>query len=93
VGRKNHDRELAGRRLRADVIKHLPAVHSWESDVQHHQVGRFGRNRFEAAWTILPGDDFDVSGSEANLDKPPDYSGILNYQDAMTHVSLPLGLV
>ncbi|HEY7565681.1 MAG TPA: hypothetical protein VIA81_12210, partial [Acidimicrobiia bacterium] len=93
VGGEHHYWKLAGRRLRADVVEDLPSVHSGEADVKDDQIGRFCRDGLKAAGPIFPGDDFDVSGSKANLDKPPDNSGILNYQDAVTHVSLPLGLV
>jgi hypothetical protein len=65
---QDYDWKLASCRLRANRVEHLPSIHAGESDVEDNEVGRLGGHCFEPSGAILPGDDFDIAGPQANLD-------------------------
>jgi hypothetical protein len=68
VSGQDYDWKLASCRLRANRVEHLPSIHAGESDVEDNEVGRLGGHCFEPSGAILPGDDFDIAGPQANLD-------------------------
>jgi hypothetical protein len=86
VGRKNHHWELAGRRVRPDLVEYLPAIHAGEADVKDYEIGSLRVNGLQAAGTVLTGEDLEVAGPQANLDQPADDGGIFYDKDSMTHL-------
>src|SRR5690554_2862727 len=86
VGGEDHHRDVLGGVVPANPVENLPAIHSGEADVEHDEVGRLGTDRVKPALTVVPRDDLEIGGPEADLDQPPNHSGILDYQDPCAHL-------
>src|SRR5690606_26083844 len=86
VGGEAPHRDVLGGGVAANRVENLPAIRSGEADVEYDEVGRLGTDRVKPALPVVPRDDLEIGGPEADLDQPPNHSGILDYQDPCAHL-------